>query len=44
MDTDRMFFRRIGRVFSCIALISIGDLDCLSELVLRSLGKFGDLG
>ena len=39
-----MFFRRIGCVFACVALINIGDLDCLAGIGLNTLGKFGDLG
>jgi hypothetical protein len=43
-ELDPMFFRRIGCVFACVALINIGDLDCFAGLGLHSLGKFGDPG
>jgi hypothetical protein len=39
-----MVFGRIGRVFSGVALIDIGGLDCFAGLDLDPLGEFGDLG
>jgi hypothetical protein len=39
-----VFFRRIGCVFTCVALIDIGDLECFAGLRLRPPGKFLDLG
>src|SRR5262245_7533374 len=38
-----MFFRRLGCVFACVALINISDLDSFAGLGWHSLGKFGDL-
>jgi hypothetical protein len=35
-----MLFGRIGRVFACVALIDIGDLDRFTGLGLHTLGKF----
>jgi hypothetical protein len=39
-----MAFGPIGRVFSCVALIDIGDLDCSAGLDLDQFGEFGDSG
>jgi hypothetical protein len=39
-----MLFGGTRCVFACIALIGKGDLDRLTSLFLRTLGKFRDLG
>jgi hypothetical protein len=43
-EPDSVLCGRIGCVFTCVALIDIGDLDCFAGLGLHPPGKFRDLG
>lgn len=43
-DDFELDYMPCGRIFTYVALIDIGDLDCFAGLELRPPGKFRDLG